>query len=500
MIRLGDLAAAVPKCEMSGSPDTQVSGLAYDSRDVTPGSVFVALRGGYVDGHDYLDRAIAAGAVALVVEEHQPQDIPQIVVGDTRKELATLAAMFYGRPSGDLSVVGITGTDGKTTTSYILDHILRSEGHCTGMIGTVSVRIGNETIDHETRQTTPESADIQRLLSAMVDANVDTAILEATSHGLDLHRLDHVEFRTGIVTNITQEHLEHHKTVDAYWRAKARLFEVVAGNQGVAVVNLDDPGARSVLPFAQGSSRVLTYSISSADADLVASIRASTLSGSDGLVTFEGASEPLHVPLVGAFNVSNALAAIGGAIALGISFERAVNAITTVPQVPGRMTSIEAGQPFGVMVDYAHTPESLGKVLALLRGTIGAGKLIVVFGSAGERDTVKRPIQGAIAAELADIVIVTNEDPRYEDAATIVDDIAAGAVETGAVDGVTLFRIVDRRQAIAHALDLADAGDAILLAGKGHERSIIWNGVKHPWDEVGVARELLAERGWSLGQ
>jgi UDP-N-acetylmuramoyl-L-alanyl-D-glutamate--2,6-diaminopimelate ligase len=498
VITLGELAAAVPGAVLTGAAEVTIRSLVYDSREVTSGSAFVALRGGYVDGHSYAEQAVGSGAIALIVEEQLPVDVPQLVVGDTRRDLAILANAFYGRPSEQLHVVGITGTDGKTTTSYILDHILRSAGHRTGMIGTVSVRIADETVDHETRQTTPESADIQRLLRAMVDARVDTAILEATSHGLDLHRLDHVQFRTGIVTNITQEHLEHHKTVEAYWRAKARLFETVAANHGVSVINLDDEGARSVMPFAVGSTRTITYSAVNPEAALFAAIESGTLAGSVGTVAFDGTTRSLLVPLVGTFNVANALAAIGGAIALDVPFNAAVEAVASVPQVPGRMTAIDRGQPFGVMVDYAHTPESLGKVLSLMRASMGDGRLIVVFGSAGERDTVKRPIQGRIAAELADVVIVTNEDPRYEDAATIVDEIATGAVTGGAFDGQTLFRIVDRRDAIAKALDLAGPGDAILLAGKGHERSIIWNGIKHPWDEAAVARELLAERGWDV--
>ncbi len=497
MRSLGDLANAVPGSRLIGDPRTIATSLVYDSRDVSQGAIFVALRGGYVNGHAFVDRALAQGAVAVVVDHPLKVAVPQIVVQDTRRDLATIADAFYSQPSRELTVIGITGTDGKTTTSYILDHILRQGGLRTGMIGTVSVRIGDETVDHETRQTTPESADIQRLLRAMVAANVDTAILEATSHGLDLHRLDHVAFAIGVVTNITQEHLEHHKTIEAYWRAKARLFEVVSNEAGVAVVNLDDAGARSVLPYATNCRQLLTYSTKDQSADLFASVQESGLSGSRATLRHAGQEFALDLPLVGAFNVSNALAAIGAAMARGVALADAIDAVNSVPQVPGRMTAITQGQPFGVMVDYAHTPESLEKVLRLLRTAIGTGRLIAVFGSAGERDTVKRPIQGAVAAEIADIVVVTNEDPRYEDAASIVDAIADGAVAAGARDGETLFRIVERRDAIAKAIDLARPGDAILLAGKGHERSIIWNGEKLPWDEAQVARELLAERGWT---
>jgi UDP-N-acetylmuramoyl-L-alanyl-D-glutamate--2,6-diaminopimelate ligase len=497
VITLAELAAGQAGWRIAGDRSTVISDVQYDSRLVTPGALFAALRGGYVDGHDFVPGAIERGAAAVMVERELPVDVPQLIMPGTRKDLATVASRFFGNPSHELRVIGITGTDGKTTTSYIVDHILRSAGRRTGMIGTVSVRIGDETIDHETRQTTPESVDIQRLLRRMVDAGVTDAILEATSHGLDLHRLDHTRFGIGVVTNITQEHLEHHKTIEAYWRAKATLFERVSEAGGDAVVNLDDAGARSVLPYCGGCRRVIRYSTDDPAADLRVEIEASGLSGSWGQLRASEATYPYSVPLVGAFNVSNSLAALGAAIAAGVGIEQALAALATVPAVPGRMTSIDAGQPFGVIVDYAHTPESLEKVLRLLRSLRPEGRLIAVFGSAGERDAVKRPIQGRVAAELADFAVITNEDPRYEDAEAIIREIAAGATAAGAVEGETVHCVVERRDAIALAFDLARPDDTILLAGKGHERSIIWNGVKHPWDEAAIARVLLAERGWA---
>ena len=499
-MELGQLAGQVDGARLIGDPKTSILGIEYDSRLVKPGSAFVALRGGYTDGHAFADQAAAAGAAALVVEEQLPIAIPQVIVPATRRDLATLAASFYGHPSEALSVIGVTGTDGKTTTSYLIDHILRDSGITTGMVGTVSVRIGTETVDHETRQTTPESADIQRLLRQMVDASVQVAILEATSHGLDLHRLDHVRFEIGVVTNITYEHLEHHKTVERYWRAKAILFERVAAAGGIAVVNLDDEGARSMLRYTHNCARVLTYSQFDESADLVARVYTSDLTGSTGTVRWDGREIPMRLPLVGDFNVSNALAALATAIGAGIDVQAATASLATVSGIPGRMVNVEAGQPFGVVVDYAHTPESLAKVLRLLRRLRPTGRLIAVFGSAGERDTTKRPIQGSIAAELADVVVVTNEDPRFEAAETIIDQIVAGAVLAGAVPGRTVFAITERREAITRAFQLAAQGDTVLLAGKGHERSIIWNGVKHLWDEQRVALELLADLGWTEAQ
>jgi UDP-N-acetylmuramoyl-L-alanyl-D-glutamate--2,6-diaminopimelate ligase len=497
VIPLRELAAGQAGWRIAGDGATGISDVQYDSRLVTPGDLFAALRGGYVDGHTFVTGAIQRGAAAIMVERELAVDVPQLIVPDSRTDLATVAARLFGNPSHHLRVIGITGTDGKTTTSYVVDHILRSTGRRTGMIGTVSVRIGDETIDHETRQTTPESVDIQRLLRQMVDAGVTDAILEATSHGLDLHRLDHTRFQIGVVTNITQEHLEHHKTIEAYWRAKAKLFERVSHVGGDAVVNLDDAGARSVLPYCGGCRRVIRYSLDDPAADLRVEVDESGLTGSCGRLHVSGTTYPFSVPLVGAFNVSNALAALGTAIAAGVEIEPALAALASVPPIPGRMTSIDCGQPFGVIVDYAHTPESLEKVLRLLRTLRPEGRLIAVFGSAGERDAVKRPIQGRVAAELADIAVITNEDPRYEDAEAIIRQIAAGAIAAGAVEGETVHCVVERRDAVALALDLAQPGDTILLAGKGHERSIIWNGVKHPWDEATVARELLAERGWA---
>ncbi|HRA48403.1 MAG TPA: Mur ligase family protein, partial [Thermomicrobiales bacterium] len=276
-MHLGQLVGQLPVTLSASEQAVDITSLEYDSRLVRPGSLFVALRGGYADGHNFGAQAVQQGAGALIVEEYLPLDVPQIVVADTRETLATVAATYHGNPSRELVVIGITGTDGKTTTSYILDHILRSVGLTTGMIGTVSVRIADETIDHETRQTTPESAEIQHLLRQMADANVTHAILEATSHGLDLHRLDHVEFQIGVVTNITHEHLEHHKTIENYWAAKARLFREVGRNHGQAVVNLDDPGARSVIPASEGCERIWTYSLHDQSADIWAKIEQSEL-------------------------------------------------------------------------------------------------------------------------------------------------------------------------------------------------------------------------------
>jgi UDP-N-acetylmuramoyl-L-alanyl-D-glutamate--2,6-diaminopimelate ligase len=487
-IPVAALAAAVGG-ELLGEGAVHVSGIEYDSRLIGPGDLFACLRGGYADGHAFAGEAVRRGAAALLVEEPQPVAVPQVRVANSRAALAGVSAAFFDHPSTELTAIGITGTDGKTTTSYIVEHLLRSAGRRTGMIGTVSVRIGEEVVDHEARQTTPESLEIQRHLRRMVDAGVTHAVLEATSHGLDLHRLDHVAFDIGAVTNITQEHLEHHGTVEAYRAAKAILFRRVAARGGVAVVNLDDEGARAMIPASEGAG-LLTYS-ASGDADLAArDVRMQAGVTHFGLL-MGGEEAPVTLPLIGAFNVSNALCAAAIASACGLAVEEIASGLGSVPQVPGRMQSVAAGQPFSVVVDYAHTPESIGKMLELLRSLAPEGRLIVVFGSAGERDVPKRALQGAVAARLADFAVFTTEDPRFEDENRILAQIAEGAIAQGWREGERFWRIPDRREAIRHALRLARSGDVVLLAGKGHERSIIVRDEKQPWDEAAVAREEL---------
>jgi UDP-N-acetylmuramoyl-L-alanyl-D-glutamate--2,6-diaminopimelate ligase len=491
---LSELAAAVEGSELVGDGSVLVSGASYDSRTVQPGDLFVALRGGYFDGHDFIPTAIERGAAGLMVEQTWG-GVPQLVVPNSRAALAKISASFYGHPSQELTVIGVTGTDGKTTTTYLIDDILRNARRITGTIGTVSVRIAGELVEHETRQTTPESLDVQRYLRQMVESGVDTAILEATSHGLDLHRLDETRFLVGAVTNITHEHLEHHKSIAAYRRAKAILFERVREAGGTAVINLDDPGALEMLPYATGAT-VLTYSMKDRRADVFADNVELGVDGSQFTLVTKNAAVGCRMPLVGEFNVANSLCAVGVAVALRIDIETIVNGLAKSSTVPGRMARVDAGQPFNVIVDYAHTPDSLSKVLKLLRELNPYGRLISVSGSAGERDIEKRPLQGAVSGRLADLSIFTTEDPRFEDADAIIQQIAQGARAEGGVEGESFACITDRREAIAFAFAHARAGDTVLLAGKGHERSIIWGLEKRLWDEAAVARELLEELGY----
>jgi UDP-N-acetylmuramoyl-L-alanyl-D-glutamate--2,6-diaminopimelate ligase len=488
------LAGTLPGAQILGPPSRFVTGVVYDSRLVQPGDLFAALRGADSDGHFFVSEAEARGAAALLVESPVPTALPQIQVGDSRAALAAVAASYYGHPSMSIGVIGITGTDGKTTTSYLVDHILRTAGASTGMVGTVALRFGHREELHPSRQTTPESSDVQRYLRQMVDQSLAWAILEATSHGLAMHRLDHVRFDIGAVTNITREHLDYHGTVDNYQRAKAILLERVAMNSGVAVVNADDAGSRAIEHFATGAT-LIRYSATGADADVRAlDVRANEACSTFTIETADAGRAPCTLPLIGEFNVANALCATGIALGAGIELDAIVAALRTAPPVPGRMARVDVGQPFSVVVDYAHTPEAIEKVLTLLRRLYPTGRLIAVFGSAGERDVEKRPLQGAISARLADVSVITSEDPRFEDADAIITQIAAGAEAAGAKAGKSLFCRTDRRDAIQLALALANPGDCVLLAGKGHEGSIIWGREKRPWDEAAIARELLLDR------
>ena len=403
--------------------------------------------------------------------------------------MADAADAWYGRPSETLRTYGITGTDGKTTTAFLSLAVLLSAGRRPGMIGTVDVRIGDTQTASVSRTTTPEALELQALLAAMVEAGNDSAIIEATSHGLAQARTRNCRFRVGIVTTVSSEHLEFHGTLDAYREAKALLVREAP----VAILNRDDP----LFDFyrERARDRVVSYGM-----DPEAEVRAVEVDlGPHGsrfhLVSpdWEGS---VRVGLAGAFNVSNALAALALAEVEGIDLATAAAALDGVTGVPGRMERVEVGQPFGVVVDYAHTADSLAKVLRTLR-PLTAGRLIVVFGSAGDRDRSKRPAMGRVAADLADLVIVTDEDPRHELPWEVNEEIAVGARAAGGVDRETLWVIDDRRAAIAHALSLATAGDMVLLAGKGHEPSIIYGDERRWWDEREVARQELSAIGFT---
>lgn len=487
--RLADLAATVPGAVCTA--DVAVTGITIDSRDVQPGDLFAALRGSDFDGHAYLEQAIARGAAAVLVEELPAGlNIPAIIVGNSRRDLAPISAQFFGHPSRELQTIGITGTDGKTTTSSLVAWILRQAGIQTGVMGTIGIQIGDGLDASLGHQTTPESHLVQGFLRQMVEAGTQAVVIEATSHGLAMHRLDGTVFDIAGVTNITHEHLEFHKTIEAYRAAKGILVERVAENRGTVVLNADDDGAMSLRAAASGAN-MRTYAISSAAYCEAIDVVAGN-NGSSFTLSADGVESAVRLPMLGEFNIANALCAVSVCQAAGVNIARSVAALERAPGVPGRMERIDEGQPFSVVVDYAHTPASLGKILHLLRDLTPDGRVIVVSGSAGERDVAKRPLQGVVMAELADVVIITSEDPRNEDPISIIRDIAAGT--EGLLADVHL--IEDRREAIDLAFSLAQPGDVVLLAGKGHETSIIWGFEHRPWDEAAVARELLKQRSF----
>jgi UDP-N-acetylmuramoyl-L-alanyl-D-glutamate--2,6-diaminopimelate ligase len=486
---LAELTDIIAPERVVGVPVGEIISVAYDSRQVSPGTLFFAVPGVHVDGHEFIPDAIARGAVAVVAErETAGVAVPQLVVSRTRDALADAADAWYGRPSEKLEVIGVTGTDGKTTTAYLAVAALQAGGRRPGMIGTVAVRVGDEQRSNEDRNTTPEALELQALLADMVEAGNDCVVMEATSHGLAQSRVRNCRFRVAIVTNVSSEHLEFHGTLDAYRAAKAMLVEEAP----IAILNADDPAFAYFRDRAR--DRVLTYAV-----DVPADVRAAKIyaraDGTTFTVVTPRWSGEVHLQLPGAFNVYNALAALALAEVEGIDPAAAAHGIGIVAGVPGRMERIAAGQPFAVVVDYAHTADSLNKMLRALR-PLTKGRLIVVFGSAGERDRVKRPAMGRVAAELADLAVIADEDPRLEDGHAINEAIAEGARAAGAIDGNNLWVIDDRRAAIAHAIGLATPGDMLLLAGKGHEGSMIYGTQKRWWDEREVARQELAAAGF----
>lgn len=484
-----------------------IHGVTADSRRMGPGGLFVALPGEHVDGHDFVAAAAAAGAAAAIVERPVPDaPIAQLVVGRASRALASAAAWWYGDPSRELAVVGVTGTDGKTTTSFLALAALEAAGISSGLVGTIDTKVGALREANQEHVTTPAAPELEALLRAMVGGGNQAAVVETTSHGLALERVAEVAYDAAILTNLSHEHLELHGTFEAYRAAKLSLFERLAahgpakagGRPRVGVVNRDDPSAPLFEAVVRESgARLITYGADPTAAVHVTQVveDATRLRVRYATPRLEG---ELELRLAGRFNVHNALAVV----ALGEAWELDPAAVRegleSTAGVPGRMERIEAGQPFGVIVDYAHTPASLGAVLDLLAPVAAArgGGLVVVFGSAGERDTAKRPLMGRLAAERSRLVIVTDEDPRGEDREAILDDIARGAEGAGLRRDRDLLVIPDRRAAIGMAIERARPGDVVLLAGKGHEPSIIGPDGPTPWDERAAAVAALAERGY----
>ncbi len=480
---LAQVLAGAGESSLSGNPDVTVSSIAVDSRAAEPGALFVCLPGGVTDGHRFAADAIARGAVAVVAQRplDLPDGVPVALVGNTLAALSAIAATFYDRPSESLTVVGVTGTNGKTTTTHFIEAIARAAGRSFGLIGTLGARLGT-TFATALEHTTPRAHELQRLLAAFKDAGADGAVLEVSSHALALHRVDDVAFDVATFTNLTQDHLDFHHDFVSYRAAKRRLFELADAVDGVGVLNAAD-AASTVLGSA--IRRRITYGVGCAEAQLDATDVACGPSGSTFLVRAVRPS-PLRIKLPGPFNVANAMAAVATAVALDIEVEAIAEGLESVESVPGRMMRVDAGD-VAVLVDYAHTPDGLEQVLRAARA-VTRGRLICVFGCGGDRDAVKRPLMGRIAKDRSDVAIVTSDNPRTEDPQRIIDDVLGGMNGPG---GAHVEVIADRERAIVRAIAVAGPGDTVVIAGKGHEAYQIVGRDRVPFSDADVARRAL---------
>ena len=493
-------------------PITDVTG---DSRQVRPGALFVAIEGSSFDGHRFIPEAVSRGAAAVVGSQPAPSglSVPYVRAENPRRALAYLAAAVHDYPARQMTMIGVTGTDGKTTTANLLYQILKTAGLKVGMISTVNAVIGDRALDTGFHVTTPDAPEVQRYLAMMRDAGLTHVVLETTSHGWAQYRVDACEFDLAVVTNITHEHLNDHGSLENYRAAKARLFESLAltrpkpqGNPRLAVLNRDDFSHDYLLDRLPGLRHV-SYGLGG-EAD----IRAENIEYLPSGIRFDAVGDGLDVPvsceLVGAFNVSNALAALTAAVrGLGLDPVTAARGIAELTGIPGRMERIDLGQPFTAIVDFAHTPNALKVAIQAARTMLSAsplpvwaegageraGRVIVAFGSAGLRDKEKRRMMAETAAELADVSILTAEDPRTESLDGILDEMAAGARSRGGVEGETFYRIPDRAEAIRFMLRIAREGDIVMACGKGHEQSMCFGKVEHPWDDRTAMRAALAE-------
>jgi UDP-N-acetylmuramoyl-L-alanyl-D-glutamate--2,6-diaminopimelate ligase len=466
---------------LGDGPDTDVVALAYDNRAVGPGTLFFCVPGFTRDGHDFAGDAVSRGAAALVVQRPLGLGVPEVVVDDVRAAMARAAARFHGDPTADLAVVGITGTSGKTTTTYLVRQLLEAAGRRCGLLGGVTSVVGGE--ERPAVRTTPEAIDLQATFRAMLDAGDRACAMEVSSHALELHRADGVRFAVAAFTNLSQDHLDFHPDMETYFRAKERLFREFDVRTRVVVV--DDPWGRRL---AAAFPDAVTVSLDG-PADWQAVDHCSGLGGNAFTVRSPAGEAQVELPLRGRFNTANALVALAACSALGVELEPLARALRSVTPVPGRVQAVDEGQGFALLVDYAHKPGALEKVLASAR-ELATGRVIVVFGAGGDRDRAKRPVMGEVAARLADAVVVTSDNPRSEDPEAIIDEILSG-VPPGAFH---VERLADRRAAIGRAVALAAPGDVVVIAGKGHEQGQEHaGGRKEPFDDVEVARAALRE-------
>ena len=476
-------------------PRAAVTGIAYDSRSVEPGQVFVALKGVHADGAAFVRQAAERGALAVVSEQPAPagNGVAWAQVTDARLALAVLAASFYRHPSDEMQVVGITGTNGKTTTAYLVASVFEAAGIKCGVMGTVAYKIGDEI--RESTRTTPEAPDVQRLLREMVDRGCGACAIEASSHALALRRVDGTSFAAAVFTNLTRDHLDFHRDMETYFQAKRRLFDMLPPG-APSLINIDDPKGAALVEIA---GRPITYAVNR-PADITPGPLSFTL---DGLVfDVRTPRGTLHVrsKLVGRPNVYNILAAVSTAVAIGLPFDVIEQGILSLDGVPGRFEVVSSpNDEITVVVDYAHTDDALRNLLETAR-PLAPGRVITVFGCGGERDRTKRPLMGAVAGRLSDLIVITSDNPRGEDPVRIIEEIQRGITpDTRRDSSQRILAIVDRHDAVAKAIELARAGDLVLLAGKGHEKYQVIGEEQLPFDDAVVAREALARRRTNSG-
>ena len=493
-MKLQELLAGSEVASITGSSVLEIASIECDSRKVSPGGIFFALHGAKLEGARFAADALRRGALAIASESPRPADFPldaafiQLAPGTERKALAIAAANFYGRPADALQLVAVTGTNGKTTTTYLVDSILRAAGCTTGLIGTTGYRTPRGQRD--AGNTTPESLELQRMFAEIRDAGGTHATLEASSHALAMDRLWGCHFAVAIFTNLTRDHLDYHQTFEAYFAAKRRLFEGTgAGAPGTAVINIDDPYAGELLGLAD---HTVTYGLK-ASADLAPKALALSPAGLQFTAQTPAGDVVVRSPLVGRMNAYNILAAVGAGIALGISVPQIERGIAHLASVPGRFERIDEGQPFLVVVDYAHTDDALRNVISTARDLSPSARIITVFGAGGERDRTKRPLMGEAAGSLSDLVVLTSDNPRSEDPLRIINDVVVGLQKANAT-----YRIdADREQAIAMAIDAAQPGDMVILAGKGHETYQVLRDGPVDFDDREKARAILRGKGYS---
>ena len=485
-----ELTRAVPGERAAGDFSAQITGVAYDSRLVRSGDVFVAVAGFQADGHDFARDAVDGGAAALVVErkiEGIPPEVPQFVASSGREALSRVGDAFYGHPSGELALIGVTGTNGKTTTAFLIDAILRSAGRRTGLMGTIHYRVGDEVFEEP--RTTSEGPDLQRYLRRMADAGASHAVMEVSSHGLALDRLCGCEFQAAVFSNLTQDHLDFHGDMESYFQAKLKLFKEFSPAN--SIVNIDDAYGRRLAAEARG--RVWTYALD-AGADLgVEELSNSSAGMRFQMVTPAGAVR-VETALIGRHNLSNILAASAACLSQGLTPEEVAAGVASLENIPGRFEKVDMGQPFLVVVDYAHTEDALARVLEFAR-PVTERRILTLMGCGGDRDRKKRPLMAAAALRASDYVVMTSDNPRTEDPASILREVESGAALAPGSDG-RWRSILDRREAIRAIVAEAREGDAVIIAGKGHETYQILGTERTPFDDREEARTALRLAGY----